>query len=167
MGFGLMAPDAANVAWLGFSIRDALDEASNEYLILGAIIIGAIASYSLAGGSKIAVTTVTSGSALLLSGFADFAAYFPLRTKGKIKELLVPNAVGLFADPILFLYLTFEFYKRSIAAIVDKTVTPSGIQTSNIHSLLLSGMLTGIRFHMRDFNWFSPSTNKQIATKHS
>ena len=162
-----MAPDAANVAWLGFSIRDTLDEASNEYLILGAIIIGAIASYSLAGGSKIAVTTVTSGSALLLSGFADFAAYFPLRTKGKIKELLVPNAVGLFADPILFLYLTFEFYKRSIAAIVDKTVTPSGIQTSNIHSLLLSGMLTGIRFHMKDFNWFSPSTNKQIATKHS
>jgi uncharacterized membrane protein HdeD (DUF308 family) len=162
-----MAPDAANVAWLGFSIRDTLDEASNEYLILVAIIIGAIASYSLAGGSKIAVTTVTSGSALLLSGFADFAAYFPLRTKGKIKELLVPNAVGLFADPILFLYLTFEFYKRSIAAIVDKTVTPSGIQTSNIHSLLLSGMLTGIRFHMKDFNWFSPSTNKQIATKHS
>jgi hypothetical protein len=159
-----MAPDAANVAWLGFSIRDTLDEASNEYLILVAIIIGAIASYSLAGGSKIAVT---SGSALLLSGFADFAAYFPLRTKGKIKELLVPNAVGLFADPILFLYLTFEFYKRSIAAIVDKTVTPSGIQTSNIHSLLLSGMLTGIRFHMKDFNWFSPSTNKQIATKHS
>ena len=159
-----MAPDAANVAWLGFSIRDTLDEASNEYLILGAMIIGAIASYFLAGGSKIAVT---SGSALLLSGFADFAAYFPLRTKGKIKELLVPNAVGLFADPILFLYLTFEFSKRSIAAIVDKTVTPSGIQTSNIHSLLLSGMLTGIRFHMKDFNWFSPSTNKQIATKHS
>ncbi len=99
MGFGLMAPDAANVAWLGFSIRDTLDEASNEYLILGAIIIGAIAFYSLAGGSKIAVA---SGSALLLSGFADFAAYFPLRTKGKTKELLEPNTVGLVADPILF-----------------------------------------------------------------
>ena len=46
----------------------------------------------------------------------------------------------------------FEAYLRRITTVVDKAVPLSGIQTSNIHSLLVSGMLTGIRFHMKDFN---------------
>jgi uncharacterized PurR-regulated membrane protein YhhQ (DUF165 family) len=125
--------------------------------------VGAIVSYSLEVGGEIAVT---SGSAFLLAEFADLAIYSFLRAEEKIKALLASNAVGLVADLILFLYLAFESYKRSIVAIVDKTVMPSGIQTSNIHSLLLSGMLMGIRFHLKDFNWFSSSTNKQISTRY-
>ena len=125
--------------------------------------VGAIVSYSLEDGGEIAVD---SGIVFLLSEFADLAVYFSLRAEGKIKALLASNAVGLVADLFLFLYLAFESYKRSIAAIVDKTVMPSGIQTSNIHSLLLPGMLMGIRFHLKDFNWFSSSTNKQISTRY-
>ena len=125
--------------------------------------VGAIVSYSFEDGGEIAVA---SGIVFLLSEFADLAVYFSLRAEGKIKALLASNAVGLVADLFLFLYLAFESYKRSIAAIVDKTVMPSGIQTSNIHSLLLPGMLMGIRFHLKDFNWFSFSTNKQISTRY-
>ena len=61
--------------------------------------VGAIVSYSLEDGGEIAVA---SGSAFLLSEFADLAVYFSLRAEGKIKALLASNAVGLVADLILF-----------------------------------------------------------------
>jgi RsiW-degrading membrane proteinase PrsW (M82 family) len=52
-----MVPGAVYFAWLEFSIRGAL-EASNAYWILGAIIVGTIASYFLANRSKMPVAVV-------------------------------------------------------------------------------------------------------------
>jgi hypothetical protein len=71
-----MAPIGVYFAGLVFAIRDALHETSNKYWILGAIIVGAIVSYSLEDGGKIAFA---SGSAFLFSELADFAVYSPLR----------------------------------------------------------------------------------------
>ena len=122
VGFGLAAPAGVYFAGLVFSIRDALHETSNKYWIIGAIIVGALVSYSLEDGGKIAVA---SGSAFLLSEFADFAVYSPLRAKGKIKALLASNVVGLVADSILFLYLAFgslEFLSGQVVAKAYMTV---------------------------------------------
>ena len=124
IGFGLMAPAGAYFAGLVFSIRDALHEVSNKYWILGAIIVGAIVSYSLEDGGKIAVA---SGSAFLLSEFADFAVYSPLRAKGKIKALLASNAVGLVADSILFLYLAFGSLEFLSGQVVAKAYMTAGV----------------------------------------
>jgi len=124
VGFGLAAPAGVYFAGLVFSIRDALHETANKYWIIGAIIVGAIVSYSLEDGGKIAVA---SGSAFLLSEFADFAVYSPLRAKGKIKALLASNVVGLVADSILFLYLAFGSFEFLSGQVVAKAYMTAGV----------------------------------------
>ena len=104
IGFGLMAPAGVYFAGLAFSVRDALHEISDKYWIIGAILVGAIVSFLIEDGGKIAIA---SGSAFLLSELADFAVYSPLRDRGKIRALFASNVVGLVADSILFLYLAF------------------------------------------------------------
>ena len=116
IGFGLMAPAGVFFAGLAFSIRDGLHEASDKYWVVGAIIIGAILSYMLEDGGKIAVA---SGCAFLFSEAADFAVYSPLRARGKIRALLASNVVGLVVDSSLFLYLAFgslEFLSGQVVA---------------------------------------------------
>ena len=116
IGFGLMAPAGVYFAGLAFSLRDALHEVSDKYWIIGAIIVGAIVSYVIEDGGKIAIA---SGSAFLLSELADFAVYSPLRDRGKIRALFASNVVGLVADSILFLYLAFgalEFLSGQVVA---------------------------------------------------
>lgn len=116
IGFGLMAPAGVYFAGLAFSVRDALHEVSNKYWIIGAIIVGAGVSYVIEDGGEIAVA---SGCAFLLSEFADFAVYSPLRSRGKIRALFASNIVGLIADSILFLYLAFgslEFLSGQVVA---------------------------------------------------
>lgn len=124
IGFGLMAPAGVYFAGLAFSIRDALHEVSNKYWIIGAIIIGAIVSYAIEDGGKIAIA---SGSAFLLSEFADFAVYSPLRARGKIRALLASNAVGLVADSILFLYLAFGSLAFLSGQVVAKAYMTGGV----------------------------------------
>ena len=119
-----MAPIGVYFAGLVFAIRDALHETSNKYWILGAIIVGAIVSYSLEDGGKIAVA---SGSAFLFSELADFAVYSPLRAKGKIKALLASNAVGLVADSTLFLYLAFGSLEFLSGQVVAKEYMTAGV----------------------------------------
>ena len=121
IGFGLMAPAGVYFAGLAFSLRDALHEVSDKYWIIGAIIVGAIVSYVIEDGGKIAIA---SGSAFLLSELADFAVYSPLRARGKIRALFASNVVGLVADSILFLYLAFgslEFLSGQVVAKVYMT----------------------------------------------
>ena len=121
IGFGLMAPAGVYFAGLAFSLRDALHEVSDKYWIIGAIIVGAIVSYVIEDGGKIAIA---SGSAFLLSELADFAVYSPLRDRGKIRALFASNVVGLVADSILFLYLAFgslEFLSGQVVAKVYMT----------------------------------------------
>lgn len=119
-----MAPIGVYFAGLVFAIRDALHETSNKYWILGAIIVGAIVSYSLEDGGKIAVA---SGSAFLFSELADFAVYSPVRAKGKIKALLASNAVGLVADSTLFLYLAFGSLEFLSGQVVAKAYMTAGV----------------------------------------
>ena len=119
-----MAPIGVYFAGLVFAIRDALHETSNKYWILGAIIVGAIVSYSLEDGGKIAVA---SGSAFLFSELADFAVYSPVRAKGKIKALLASNAVGLVADSTLFLYLAFGSLEFLSGQVVAKEYMTAGV----------------------------------------
>jgi len=116
IGFGLMAPAGVYFAGLAFSIRDGLHETANKYWIIGAIFIGAVVSFFIEDGGKIAIA---SGTAFLLSELADFAVYAPLRARGKIKALLASNVVGLIVDSMLFLYLAFgslEFLSGQVVA---------------------------------------------------
>ncbi|MED5429233.1 MAG: VUT family protein [Chloroflexota bacterium] len=124
VGFGLMAPAGVYFAGLAFSIRDALQEVSDKYWIIGAIVVGAIVSYAIEDGGKIAIA---SGSAFFLSELADFAVYSPLRYRGKIRALFASNVVGLVADSILFLYLAFGSLEFLSGQVVAKAYMTGGV----------------------------------------
>lgn len=117
IGFGLSAPAGVYFAGLAFSIRDGLHESSNKYWVAAAIFVGAILSFLLEGGERIAIA---SGIAFLFSEFIDFAIYTPLRDKGKMIALFCSNAVGLVVDSALFLYIAFESFKFIEGQIVAK-----------------------------------------------
>ena len=117
IGFGLSAPAGVYFAGLAFSIRDGLHESSSKYWVATAIIAGAILSFLLEGGERIAIA---SGVAFLLSEFIDFAVYTPLRARGKIVALFCSNIVGLIVDSVIFLYIAFESLKFIEGQIVAK-----------------------------------------------
>ena len=117
IGLGLSAPAGVYFAGLAFSIRDGLHEFSNKIWVSIAILIGALLSFLLEGGERIALA---SGIAFLLSEFIDFAIYTPLRAKGKITALFFSNIVGLIADSVIFLYIAFESLKFIEGQIIAK-----------------------------------------------
>jgi len=118
IGFGLSAPAGVYFAGLAFSIRDGLHESSNKYWVTTAIIVGAILSFLLEGGERIAIA---SGIAFLLSEFIDFAIYTPLRTRGKMVALFCSNTVGLVVDSGIFLYIAFESLQFIEGQIIAKS----------------------------------------------
>ena len=70
---------------------------------IAAILIGAGLSAFLAPPALV----MASGTAFLLSEFADFAVYTPLQRKRLILAVFASSLVGLVIDSIVFLYLAF------------------------------------------------------------
>ena len=103
VGFGLEAPAGVFFAGLAFCLRDTTQRLGERRLVVGAILVGAAASYLVADG-RIAVA---SGVAFLASEFADFAVYTPLAEKTFLGGFVASNIVGAVVDSILFLWVAF------------------------------------------------------------
>ena len=102
VGFGFMAPAAVFFAGIAFTCRDMLHESLGRIAVIAAILIGAALSWFVEPTFAIA-----SGTAFLVSEFADFSVYSPLRSRGWLRAVAASNVAGLTADSILFLWLAF------------------------------------------------------------
>lgn len=102
VGFGLMAPAAAYVAGLTFTLRDLAQESAGRGWTIVAIIVGAALSAAVSPQLALA-----SGAAFLVSETADLVVYTPLRRRHFLGAVAASNAVGLTIDTALFLWLAF------------------------------------------------------------
>lgn len=108
---GLEAPAGVYFAGLTFGLRDALHEVGGARWVVAAIVAGAALSYALSDGAAIpgghATIALASGVAFLLSEFADFAIYAPLRRRHWTGAVVASNVIGAVVDSALFLWLAF------------------------------------------------------------
>ena len=102
VGFGLMAPAGVYFAGVAFTFRDLAHDAIGRWWIVLAIAAGAGLSALVSPALAMA-----SGLAFLLSEFADFAVYTPLRARGWLRAVTLSNIAGLVIDSALFLWLAF------------------------------------------------------------
>lgn len=103
VGFGLEAPAGVYFAGLALGARDFVQELLGRHIVILAILAGAALSWFIAPSFALA-----SGVAFLVSEFADFAIYTPLRAQNKVGAVALSNTVGAVIDSMIFLYLAFD-----------------------------------------------------------
>jgi len=116
VGFGLMAPAGVYFAGLAFTFRDLTQDQLGRRWTAFAIVIGAGLSAFVSPQFALA-----SGVAFLLSEFADFAVYSPLRERHWLSAVALSNTVGLVIDSALFLMLAFGSLEFLAGQIVGKS----------------------------------------------
>jgi hypothetical protein len=102
VGFGFVAPAGVYFAGLAFTLRDLVQEYLGRVATVVAIAAGAALSALVSPQFAVA-----SGIAFLISEFADFLVYTPLRRRNWIGAVAASNVVGFIADSALFLTLAF------------------------------------------------------------
>jgi uncharacterized PurR-regulated membrane protein YhhQ (DUF165 family) len=102
VGFGLVAPAGVYFSGLAFTLRDLVQDTLGRSTVVAAILIGALLSALLSPQLAAA-----SGVAFLISEFADFLVYTPLRERHWLGAVVASNVVGFVADSALFLWLVF------------------------------------------------------------
>jgi hypothetical protein len=102
VGFGLLAPAGVYFAGVAFTLRDLLQDRAGRGAVMGAIGLGAAASYLVSPAFAL-----PSAAAFLVSELADFSVYTPLRDRGWLRAVAVSNLVGLVVDSAIFLWLAF------------------------------------------------------------
>lgn len=118
VGFGLAAP--SGVLWVGAALflRDLVqEEMGRRWTVLG-ILVGAVLSYFV----ETPALALASGTAFLLSEFADFVVYTPMRTRGlHWQAVLASGVVGSLVDSAVFLWLAFGSLAFLLGQFVGKT----------------------------------------------
>lgn len=102
VGLELMAPAGVYFAGLALVLRDRVQEVLGRKWVVGAILVGAGASYFVSP-----VFAVASAVAFLVSELADFSVYTPLRKKTLAGGVAASQLVGAAVDSALFLFLAF------------------------------------------------------------
>jgi len=110
VGFGLVAPAGVYFVGLAFTLRDIVHRSLGRWVVIGAILLGALLSYLIEANAQLGgpvSLALASAIAFLVSETSDLAVYEPLRRKGWLPAVVASNVVGLFADSLLFLWLAF------------------------------------------------------------
>lgn len=100
---GIMAPSGVLMIGVALVLRDLVQRRLGVEVGIGAIVAGAAISAAIAPPSLV----LASGTAFLLSEFADFAVYTPLARRGLVLAVVASSAVGLVIDSLVFLWLAF------------------------------------------------------------
>jgi queuosine precursor transporter len=100
---GLMAPSGVLTVGVALVLRDVVQRCLGLTFGLLAIVLGAGASMLVAPASLV----VASGTAFLISEFADFAVYTPLQQRRLMLAVVASSCLGLVVDSIVFLWLAF------------------------------------------------------------
>lgn len=107
----MTAPAGVYFAGLAFGLRDVLHELGGSRWVVAAILAGTALSYVLSDGAEIPGGMVSiaaaSAAAFLLSEFADFAVYTPLRERHWTAAAVGSNLIGTVVDSAVFLWLAF------------------------------------------------------------
>lgn len=109
VGFGLTATAGTFAAGLALGLRDAVQDALGRWGVVAVVAVGAAVSW-LVADPRIAAA---SAAAVLLSEFADFAIYTPMRGRAAAGgrrwagAVAVSNLVGAVVDTVVFLGLAF------------------------------------------------------------
>ena len=113
---GIMAPSGVLMIGLALVLRDLVQRRLGVEFGIGAIIVGAAISASLAPPTLV----VASAAAFLLSEFADFAVYTPLARRRLVVAVIASSVVGLVVDSIVFLWLAFGSLEFLVGQIIGK-----------------------------------------------
>lgn len=100
---GILAPSGVLMVGLALVLRDLVQRRLGVQFGVGAIVVGAVISASLAPAALV----LASAAAFLLSEFADFAVYTPLARRRLVLAVMASSLVGLVVDSIVFLWLAF------------------------------------------------------------
>lgn len=113
---GILAPSGVLMVGLALVLRDLVQRRLGVQFGVGAIVVGAVISASLAPASLV----IASAAAFLLSEFADFAVYTPLARRRLVLAVMASSLVGLVVDSIVFLWLAFGSLDFLTGQIVGK-----------------------------------------------
>jgi hypothetical protein len=115
-GMPLMAPSGVLLIGLALVLRDLVQRRLGVAYSAGAVIVGAMLSVAVAP----ATLALASGTAFLLSEFADLAVYTPLARRRLVAAVVASGAVGLVVDSIVFLWLAFGSLDFLLGQVVGK-----------------------------------------------
>jgi len=113
---GLMAPSGVTMVGVALVLRDLVQRRLGAMLSALAILVGTALSALLAPPSLV----IASGTAFLLSEFADLAVYTPLARRRLVAAVVASSAVGLVVDSIVFLWLAFGSLDFLLGQVVGK-----------------------------------------------
>jgi uncharacterized PurR-regulated membrane protein YhhQ (DUF165 family) len=102
VGFGLVAPAGVYAVGVAFTLRDIVHRTLGPFVVMAAIVVGAMLSWLIAPQFALA-----SGVAFLVSELSDLCVYTPLSERSWLGAVTLSNTVGLAVDSALFLTLAF------------------------------------------------------------
>lgn len=100
---GVTAPSGVLMVGFALVLRDVVHRDLGPYWALAAIVAGSLLSAAFSPAPLL----IASTSAFMLSEFADFAVYAPLRSRGFFIAAFFSSLAGLVVDSIIFLILAF------------------------------------------------------------
>ena len=113
---GLMAPSGVILVGAALVLRDAVHHTLGWKWAVACILGGTLLSAFVAPPTLV----VASAVAFLLSEFADFAVYAPLRSRGLPLAVAVSGVAGSVVDSVLFLLIAFGSLTYAPGQIVGK-----------------------------------------------
>jgi uncharacterized PurR-regulated membrane protein YhhQ (DUF165 family) len=113
---GVMAPSGVTMVGIALVLRDLVQRRLGVIFSALAILAGTALSALLAPRSLI----IASGTAFLLSEFADLAVYTPLARRRLVAAVVTSSVVGLVVDSIVFLWLAFGSLEFLAGQVVGK-----------------------------------------------
>jgi uncharacterized PurR-regulated membrane protein YhhQ (DUF165 family) len=113
---GVVAPSGVMMVGIALVLRDLVQRRLGAGISAIAILIGTAASALLAPPNLV----LASGTAFLLSEFADLAVYTPLARRRLVVAVVASSAVGLVVDSIVFLWLAFGSLDFLLGQVIGK-----------------------------------------------
>jgi uncharacterized PurR-regulated membrane protein YhhQ (DUF165 family) len=109
VGFGLTATAGTLVAGATLALRDAVQDTLGRWVVVGAILAGAILSFAMSAP----FIAIASAVAFLVSELADYGVYTPIRKRSRFGDrkwaiaVAASTVVGAVVDTVLFLGIAF------------------------------------------------------------
>ena len=113
---GVVAPSGVMMVGIALVLRDLVQRRLGAAISAIAILVGTAASALLAPPNLV----LASGTAFLLSEFADLAVYTPLARRRLVIAVVASSAVGLVVDSIVFLWLAFGSLDFLLGQVIGK-----------------------------------------------
>jgi uncharacterized PurR-regulated membrane protein YhhQ (DUF165 family) len=113
---GVVAPSGVMMVGIALVLRDLVQRRLGAAISAIAILVGTAASALLAPPNLV----LASGTAFLLSEFADLAVYTPLARRRLVAAVVASSAVGLVVDSIVFLWLAFGSLDFLLGQVIGK-----------------------------------------------